>query len=178
MDFKEIQELIRLISKSNIGEVRIEQDNFKITLRSRDYVSPMSRSNGDMMPMPFPMPMFPQQQQGGMQQNFQQQPQQQLPQQSTQAVSSEAPAAAPVSDKTISVKSPMVGTFYRSAGPDKEMFVKVGDVIKPGQVLCIIEAMKLFNEIESEVSGKIVKILVDNAKPVEYDQPLFLVEPA
>ncbi|HZG00089.1 MAG TPA: acetyl-CoA carboxylase biotin carboxyl carrier protein [Chitinophagales bacterium] len=180
MDFKEIQELIRLISKSNIGEVRIEQDNFKITLRSRDYVSPTQRSNGDMMPMPFPMPMFPQQQQGGgMQQNFQQQPQQQLPQQSLQpAAPTEAPAAPVASDKFITVKSPMVGTFYRSAGPDKENFVKVGDVIKPGQVLCIIEAMKLFNEIESEVSGKVVKILVDNAKPVEYDQPLFLVEPA
>jgi len=173
MDFKEIQELIRLISKSNIGEVRIEQDNFKITLRSRDYVSPMNRGADNMMPMPFPMPMFPQQQGGGMQQNFQQQ----LPQ-APQSASPAPPAEAPVASNTTSIKSPMVGTFYRSAGPDKEMFVKVGDVIKPGQVLCIIEAMKLFNEIESEVSGKIVKILVDNAKPVEYDQPLFLVEPA
>ena len=179
MDFKEIQELIRLISKSNIGEVRIEQDNFKITLRSRDYVSPMSRG-GDNMPMPFPMPMpmFPQL--GGMQQQapvqLPQAPQQQQPQ---SAPAPQVEAAAPAAGgNTISIKSPMVGTFYRSAGPDKEMFVKVGDVIKPGQVLCIIEAMKLFNEIESEVSGKIVKILVDNAKPVEYDQPLFLVEPA
>ena len=172
MDFKEIQELIRLISKSNIGELRIEQDNFKITLRSRDYVSPtMNRGDNatQQMPMQYQMPM---------QQMYQQQ-QPQVQQQSQPTAASPAPTpAAPSADNFITIKSPMVGTFYRSAGPDKEMFVKVGDVIKPGQVLCIIEAMKLFNEIESEVSGKVVKILVDNSKPVEYDQPLFLVEPA
>lgn len=181
MDFKEIQELIRLISKSNLAEVRIERENFKITLRSRDYY-PANRSEGmSPMPMPFPMPMFPQQQgpmqpppaiQSGM-------GQQQATPPSTSG-SSESASQTTGSDegKFITVKSPMVGTFYRSGGPDKEPFVKVGDIIKPGQVLCIIEAMKLFNEIESEVSGKVVKILIDNAKPVEYDQPLFLVEPA
>jgi acetyl-CoA carboxylase biotin carboxyl carrier protein len=93
-----------------------------------------------------------------------------------------APAAAPAASadeaKYITVKSPMIGTFYRAAGPDKPIFVNVGDEIKPGQVLCIIEAMKLFNEIESEVSGRVVKILVDNSKPVEYDTPLFLVDPS
>ena len=173
MDFKEIQELIRIISKSNIGELRIEKDNFKITLRSRDYVSPMqSRSEGtQQMPMQYQMPM----QQMYSQQQQTSPPSQPQPQPSTPPTP-QAPAAS--ADNFITVKSPMVGTFYRSAGPDKESFVKIGDVVKPGQVLCIIEAMKLFNEIESEVSGKVVKILVDNAKPVEYDQPLFLVEPA
>jgi acetyl-CoA carboxylase biotin carboxyl carrier protein len=89
-----------------------------------------------------------------------------------------APATAGDESKYITVKSPMIGTFYRAAGPDKPIFANVGDEIKPGQVLCIIEAMKLFNEIESEVSGRIVKVLVDNAKPVEYDTPLFLVDPS
>jgi len=89
-----------------------------------------------------------------------------------------APAAEPKADNLITIKSPMVGTFYRTPSPESPMFVNVGDDVKPGKVVCIIEAMKLFNEIESEISGKIVKILVDNATPVEYDQPLFLVEPA
>jgi acetyl-CoA carboxylase biotin carboxyl carrier protein len=89
-----------------------------------------------------------------------------------------APAAEPKADNLITVKSPMIGTFYRSPNPESPVFVNVGDEIKPGKVVCIIEAMKLFNEIESEVSGRIVKVLVDNATPVEYDQPLFLVEPA
>ena len=95
------------------------------------------------------------------------------------AAASAAPAPPPAADsKYITVKSPMIGTFYRSSGPGKPIFVNVGDEIKPGKTICIIEAMKLFNEIESEVSGKIVKVLVDDAKPVEYDQPLFLVDPA
>jgi acetyl-CoA carboxylase biotin carboxyl carrier protein len=89
-----------------------------------------------------------------------------------------APVAEPKADNLITIKSPMVGTFYRTPNPESPMFVNVGDDVKPGKVVCIIEAMKLFNEIESEISGKIVKVLVDNATPVEYDQPLFLVEPA
>jgi acetyl-CoA carboxylase biotin carboxyl carrier protein len=90
-----------------------------------------------------------------------------------------APAAAPAADaKYITIKAPMIGTFYRAAGPGKPVFVNVGDEVKPGKTICIIEAMKLFNEIESEVAGKIVKVLVDDAKPVEYDQPLFLVDPS
>jgi acetyl-CoA carboxylase biotin carboxyl carrier protein len=98
------------------------------------------------------------------------------PQQSAPAQASQTPAASD-SENTITVKSPMIGTFYRSPSPDKPSFVNVGDEIKSGQVVCIIEAMKLFNEIESEVSGRIVKVLADDASPVEYDQPLFLVEP-
>ena len=93
------------------------------------------------------------------------------------APAAEKPAAAPVASNTITVKSPMIGTFYRSPSPDKPVFVNVGDEIKAGQVVCIIEAMKLFNEIESEVSGRVVKVLADDSSPVEYDQPLFLVEP-
>lgn len=96
---------------------------------------------------------------------------------STAAPVAAAPAAPAKADNLVTIKSPMIGTFYRSAGPDKAPFVNVGDEVAPGKVVCIIEAMKLFNEIESEVSGKIVKVLVDDASPVEYDQPLFLVEP-
>ena len=94
------------------------------------------------------------------------------------SASAPAPAAAPKADNLITIKSPMIGTFYRTPGPDKDAFVNVGDSVQPGMKLCIIEAMKTFNEIESEVSGKIVKVLVDNASPVDYDQPLFLVDPA
>lgn len=176
MDFKEIQELIRLMSKSNLAEVRIERENFKITLRSRDYF-PAQRGESGSAPLHYPMPIFAQ---PGMAQGATSMPSAAPSAPATPASVPGQPSASPSSDegKFTTVKSPMVGTFYRSAGPDKEPFVKVGDVIKPGQVLCIIEAMKLFNEIESEVSGKVVKILIDNAKPVEYDQPLFLVEPA
>jgi acetyl-CoA carboxylase biotin carboxyl carrier protein len=114
-----------------------------------------------------------------MQQPMQQQQQIQSPQQ--QSSGGQAPAAQQSAqgggDKGTTIKSPMIGTFYRSSAPDKPSFVNVGDEVKPGQVLCIIEAMKLFNEIESEVSGRIVKVLIDDASPVEYDQPLFLVEP-
>lgn len=159
MDIKQIQDLIRFVAKSGVNEVSIEQNEFKITIKTNQaptyvnanvptepvhYVAPAPAAPAAIAPVP------------------------------------EAPAAAPAADtsKYITIKSPMIGTFYRSAGPDKPLFVNVGDEIKTGGVLCIIEAMKLFNEIESEVSGRIVKVLVDNASPVEYDQPLFLVEPA
>lgn len=157
MDLKEIQELIRILSKSNVAELRIERDNFKITLRTRDFyqenkhvAAPAPVLQAATAPLIHPV-----------------------------AAPAPAPVSAPPADtgNLITIKSPMIGTFYRSAGPDKEPFVKVGDEIKQGSVLCVIEAMKLFNEIESEYSGKIVKILVENAKPVEYDQPLFLIEP-
>jgi len=164
MDLKEIQELIRILGKSNVAELRIERDNFKITLRTRDFYL----ENKQAPALPAATQVMP-----------------------SVIVPAAAPASAPVAqsspktetaapastDNLITIKSPMIGTFYRSPGPDKEQFVKVGDEIKPGTVLCMIEAMKLFNEIESEHSGKIVKILVENAKPVEYDQPLFLIEP-
>ncbi|HWV69900.1 acetyl-CoA carboxylase biotin carboxyl carrier protein [Chitinophaga sp.] len=160
MDFKQIQELVKMINKSNISELSIEQDKFKITIKQKD--------NEVQQVITVPATVAP-----------------------VQAVAAVAPAAAPATaapvaaapaapakaDNLVTIKSPMIGTFYRSAGPDKAPFINVGDEVAPGKVVCIIEAMKLFNEIESEVSGKIVKVLVDDASPVEYDQPLFLVEP-
>ncbi|MBW7891350.1 MAG: acetyl-CoA carboxylase biotin carboxyl carrier protein [Chitinophagaceae bacterium] len=154
MDFKQIQELIKIINKSNIGEISIEENDFKIKIKQKE-------------------------------------------EHVTQVVSSAAPVvqsvAAPVqisaaseksksssdtkTDNLLTIKSPMIGTFYRRSSPDKPLLAEVGDEVAPGKIVCIIEAMKLFNEIESEVSGRIVKILVDDASPVEYDQPLFLVEP-
>lgn len=164
MDLKEIQELIRFLSKSNVAELRIERDNFKITLRTRDFYQESKHVTTAAPVLQTAAPVI----------------------QPVAAPSPATPAAATPKPESsvkaeagnlITIKSPMIGTFYRSAGPDKEPFVKVGDEIKQGSVLCVIEAMKLFNEIESEYSGKIVKILVENAKPVEYDQPLFLIEP-
>ena len=155
MDIKQIQDLIRFVSKSGVNEVSIEQENFKITIKTNAVATVVNATLPDVS--------FGHVHQAA----------------PAAALPAATPAAAPVADTShyITVKSPMIGTFYRSASPDKPLFVNVGDEIKPGGVLCIIEAMKLFNEIESEVSGRIVKILVDNASPVEYDQPLFLVEP-
>ena len=165
MEFKQIQELIKAINKSNISELTVEEGEFKITIKQ---AQPTETSFVAMhAPMPMPQVMH------------QPAPQQlQAPQPAPAAAPHQAaPASADSTGTHITVKSPMIGTFYRSPSPDKPSFVNVGDEIKPGQVLCIIEAMKLFNEIESEVSGRIVKVLVDDASPVEYDQPLFLVEP-
>jgi acetyl-CoA carboxylase biotin carboxyl carrier protein len=155
MDIKQIQDLIRFVAKSGVNEVSIEQQEFKITIKTNQAPTYVNAS------IPVAQPVY-----------------EQAPVAAAPAPSAE-PAAAPVADtsKYITIKSPMIGTFYRSASPEKPLFVNVGDEIKEGQVLCIIEAMKLFNEIESEISGRIVKILVENASPVEYDQPLFLVEP-
>jgi acetyl-CoA carboxylase biotin carboxyl carrier protein len=158
MDMKQIQELVRLINKSNIGELSIEKDNFKITIKQKKEAV----------------------------QNFvghaQAPVQHALPSQSAPATqAAPAPKAAPAAakeDKYVTIKSPMIGTFYRQAGPGKPVFANVGDEVTPGKVVCIIEAMKLFNEIESEVKGTIVKVLVDDASPVEFDQPLFLVDPS
>src|SRR5476651_557514 len=157
MDIKQIQELIRFVAKSGVNEVAIEQEDFKITIKTNQAPTYVTATVPAAAPVYAAAP-------------------------AAAAPTEEAPAAtaaAPVADtsKYITVKSPMIGTFYRSASPEKPLFVNVGDEIKPGDVVCIIEAMKLFNEIESEVSGRIVKILVDNASPVEYDQPLFLVAP-
>ncbi len=153
MDFKQIQELIKLVNDSNIGEVSLEQKDFKITIKQKEeHVMQMASA-------------------------MQQPPVQHFPVQSApQAVSSQTEPA--IAATTITIKSPMIGTFYRRSSPDKPNFLEVGDDVIPGKVVCIIEAMKLFNEIESEVSGRIVKILVDDASPVEYDQPLYLVEPS
>ena len=164
MDLKEIQELIRILSKSNIAEIRIEKENFKITLRTKDFY--LENKTGPVM-MTAPQ----------MQMSSPVQASVAAPALATETPKAVSPAANSEAG-LITIKSPMVGTFYRSGGPDKAPFVNVGDEVKTGQVICIIEAMKLFNEIESEVNGKIVKILVDNSKPIEYDQPLFLVQPS
>jgi acetyl-CoA carboxylase biotin carboxyl carrier protein len=159
MDIKQIQDLIRFVAKSGVNEVSIEQNDFKITIKTNQVQTIVNATVPEGLQYA-PAPAA-------------------VPAPAPVAAAAPAPAAEPVADtaKYVVVKSPMIGTFYRSASPDKPLFVNVGDEIKPGSVLCIIEAMKLFNEIESEISGRIVKILVDNASPVEYDQPLFLVEP-
>ena len=162
MEYKQIQELIKTINKSNISELSIEEGDFKITIKqeaSQPHFVAMPQAQVQM-------------------QSQQPMAQQSAPQpQSASAPAAEKLAAPAASSNTITIKSPMIGTFYRSPSPDKPVFVNVGDEIKAGQVLCIIEAMKLFNEIESEVSGRIVKVIADDSSPVEYDQPLFLVEP-
>ena len=159
MDFKQIQELIKIINKSNIGEITLEEKDFKITIKQKeDHVTQVVSS-----------PVLPS--------YVAEQPvaRQAAPQES--AAEKAKPAGEIKTENLLTIKSPMIGTFYRRPSPDKPIFAEVGDDVTPGKVVCIIEAMKLFNEIESEVSGKIVKILVDDASPVEYDQPLFLVEP-
>lgn len=161
MDFKQIQELIKMINKSNIGEVTIEQKDFKITVRQKEeHVTQVMGSPMQAAPV------------------YSMQPQQ-AAQPAAQAAAEKPKAAeTPAAGNLVTIKSPMIGTFYRKAAPDKPNLVDVGSEIAPGAVVCIIEAMKLFNEIESEVKGRVVKVLVDDASPVEYDQPLFLVEPA
>jgi acetyl-CoA carboxylase biotin carboxyl carrier protein len=159
MDIKQIQDLIRFVSKSGVNEVSIEQNDFKITIKTNQAPTIVNATIPGVQPAVT---------------------QAAAPAAPVATVHTPAPAEAPAAadvSKYITIKSPMIGTFYRSSSPDKPSFANVGDEIQAGSVLCIIEAMKLFNEIESEVSGKIVKVLVDNASPVEYDQPLFLVEP-
>jgi acetyl-CoA carboxylase biotin carboxyl carrier protein len=163
MDFKQIQELIRLVNESNIGEVSVEQKDFKITIRQKEEQITQVVS-ASMPQMQMQMPQMHQQQPAA------------LPQ--AQPAASSSGSEAPAPSNTVTIKSPMIGTFYRRPSPDKPNFVEIGDEVSPGKVVCIIEAMKLFNEIESEVKGRIVKMLVEDASPVEYDQPLFLVEPS
>ena len=171
MDISEIQDLIKFIAKAGVTEVEIEKKDFKITIKSE-----MPKKKGAAgaaeatIQMPVPVAAMPQAP---------------APAAAPAAAPAPAPAAAPEAPKAnadednyITVKSPMIGTFYRRSAPDKPTFVEVGSTVGNGDVLCVIEAMKLFNEIESEVSGKIVKILVDDNSPVEYDQPLFLVDPS
>jgi acetyl-CoA carboxylase biotin carboxyl carrier protein len=167
MDIKEIQELIRFVSKSGVSEVEIESKGFKLTIKTPPY-----KRNGNT------------------EVHYVQAVEQAAPAAQPVAAAAAplaaspqpaAPAAAPMATEASAnfeeIKSPMIGTFYRSSSPEKPPFVSVGDEVKKGDVLCIIEAMKLFNEIEAEVSGKVVKVLVDDSTPVEYDQPLFLIEP-
>ncbi|MGN0002024.1 MAG: acetyl-CoA carboxylase biotin carboxyl carrier protein [Sphingobacterium composti] len=157
MDIKQIQDLIKFVSKSGVNEVSIEEKDFKITIKTNQEPTYVTATVPAAIPAAAPVQAVP----------------------TAPATTAPVTSAAPASDdsKYITIKSPMIGTFYRSPGPDKPSFVNVGDEISTGKALCIIEAMKLFNEIESEVSGKIVKILVNDAQPVEYDQPLFLVDP-
>lgn len=162
MDYKQIQELIKTINRSNIGELSIEDKDFKITIKQKKEAVQQIMA---MQPATMATTAF---QPNSAQQTF--------PQVAMPAADVSAIAAKP--DNLITIKSPMIGTFYRKASPDKPSLIEVGEDVAPGKVVCIIEAMKLFNEIESEVSGKIVKVLVENASPVEYDQPLFMVEPA
>jgi len=163
MEYKQIQELIKTINKSSISELSIEDGDFKITIKQEFSAGPVQYQPA--------MPAMP------MMQSIASPAATPAP--VAAASATDKPAAEPANTgNLITVKSPMIGTFYRSQSPDKPVFVNVGDEIKAGQVICIIEAMKLFNEIESEISGKIVKVLVDDSSPVEYDQPLFMVEPA
>lgn len=159
MELKQIQELIKAVNKSNLSELKIEDGDFKITIKQLgESVQVVAAAPAATVAAP------------------------QVAQAPAAAPQAAAPAAAPApaaedTSNLVEIKSPMIGTFYRSPKPGEPPFINVGDDIKEGQGVCIIEAMKLFNEIESEVTGKIVKVLVDDATPVEYDQPLFLVEP-
>ena len=166
MDIKEIQELIKFVAKSGATEVNLEIDNVKISIKSPAKKGavpettiiqqiPVTQNPATVIPASAPAP-------------------------TTNTKKTDTPVKIESGDdeKYITIKSPMIGTFYRKPSPDKDTFVNVGDSIKVGDVLCVIEAMKLFNEIESELSGKIVKVLVDDSTPVEYDQPLFLVDPS
>ena len=160
MDFKQIQELIKMINKSNIGELTIEQKDFRVTIRQKEehITQVVSAAPTHAAPaVAHPAAHGPV-----------------TPGATPEKPKSEEPAAS----NLVTIKSPMIGTFYRKASPDKPNLAEVGTEVTPGKVVCIIEAMKLFNEIESEVKGRIVKVLVEDASPVEYDQPLFLVEPA
>lgn len=169
MDLKEIQNLIKFVAKSGASEVKLETGDVKITIRTG---SDEKETIVQQVPMGGQMPQMPAQVQP-------QQPHAPAPSQEESAPQQkEGKSAAEDDSKYITVKSPIIGTFYRKPSPDKPTFVEVGDSVKEGDVLCVIEAMKLFNEIESEVSGKIVKVLVDDASPVEFDQPLFLVDPS
>lgn len=164
MDIKDIQNLIKFVAKSGASEVKLEMEDVKITIKTgaeNDRVETVYQAPPTVVhaaPAAVPTPAAP-----------------------APAAPAEPAAEAPAqteSDKYITVKSPIIGTFYRKPSPDKPVFVEAGDTVSPGSVMCVIEAMKLFNEIESEVSGKIVKVLVDDSSPVEFDQPLFLIDPA
>jgi acetyl-CoA carboxylase biotin carboxyl carrier protein len=165
MKLVEIQDLIKFVSRSGVNEVEIEQKDFKIVIKT-DGPKRKTKASDEILVQQVPV-----------QAMAQQMPMQQVVAPAPIAVAT-APAPVEETNNYIEVKSPMIGTFYRSASPDKPSFAEVGDQIKQGDVVCIIEAMKLFNEIESEVTGKIVKILADDNSPVEYDQPLFLVDPS
>lgn len=156
MDLKQIHELIKIVNKSNIGEISIEDKDGKVTIKQKEEAA-VTYTSAPSQAVYAPAPVAP-----------------------AAAPATSAPVTAaptPKADNLITIKSPMIGTFYRRASPDKPLLADIGTDVAAGKVVCIIEAMKLFNEIESEISGTIVKVLVEDASPVEFDQPLFLVEP-
>ena len=161
MNFKQIQQLIKFVSKTDVNEVTIENKDFKINIKGKSF----SDDNPPKAVKQSVMPVQPQQT------IVQPDPVQVVNVDSPPVIQPETPS------NLVTIKSPIIGTFYRKPSPDKDNFVNVGDEISEGQPLCVIEAMKLFNEIESDISGKIVKILVDDATPVEFDQPLFVIDP-
>ena len=174
MKLTEIQDLIKFVARAGVTEVEIEQKEFKLTIKSE-----MPKGRGKKEEQVVQTIQVP----AAMPQMVQAAPVAAAPvaAPAAPAVPAAPAASAPAAEDTsnlIEIKSPMIGTFYRRPSPDKEVFAEVGDVIKPGDTVCVIEAMKLFNEIESEVQGKIVKVLMDDNSPVEYDQPLFLVDPS
>ena len=156
MDLKQIHDLIKVVNKSNIGEISIEDKDGKVTIKQKEEKVTVTTAPAQMYTSGPVAPVA----------------------QAAPAAPTSAAPAAPVASNLITIKSPMIGTFYRRASPDKPLMAEEGTAVSPGKVVCIIEAMKLFNEIESEIKGTIVKVLVEDASPVEYDQPLFLVEPA
>jgi acetyl-CoA carboxylase biotin carboxyl carrier protein len=161
MDIREIQNLIKFVAKSGATEVKLEMDDFKITIKTTTEAAGEATAFVQHIPVQQAAPVA-------------------AAPVAAAAPAAAAPAAAAAEDtsKFITIKSPIIGTLYRKPSPDKPSFVEVGSSVSKGDVVCVIEAMKLFNEIESEVSGKIVKVLVDDASPVEFDQPLFLVDPS
>lgn len=174
MNFKEIQELIKLLAKTELSEFKLKDGDFQLHVRGKDYAVPTKDGGASPIfsvpaapapayPAPAPAPAAPAPAAAPA---------------SAPATPAAAPAATAEDGNYLEIKSPMIGTFYRSSSPDKDAYVKVGDVINSGDAVCIIEAMKLFNDIESEVAGRIVKVMVEDAQPVEYDQVLFLVDPA
>ena len=156
MDLKQIHDLIKVVNKSNIGEISIEDKDGKVTIKQKEEKVTVTTATAQMYTSGPAAPVA----------------------QAAPAAPTSAAPAAPVASNLITIKSPMIGTFYRRASPDKPLMAEEGTEVSQGKVVCIIEAMKLFNEIESEIKGTIVKVLVEDASPVEYDQPLFLVEPA
>ena len=175
MTFKEIQDLLKLISKLELAEFKLKEDEFELVVRTKDYYKGRDKggtivsSTTPLMPVSTVQPSFAQ-------------PQAAPTAEAPPVAAPPAPAGKDAGESAnnanyLPIKSPMVGTFYRSSSPDKAAYVKVGDVVESGSVVCIVEAMKLFNEIESEISGRIVKVMVEDAQPVEYDQVLFLVDP-
>ena len=175
MNFKEIQDLIKLINKSNLSEFKMKDGEFELTIRTDEYQKGRTPVVAPQPVISMPTSMPPAYAPAS--------PVSATPaapvaaSTPAAAAATEAPAEAEKSDKYVEIKSPIVGTFYRSSSPEKPPYIKVGDRIEVGSVVCIVEAMKLFNEIESEISGTVVKVLIEDSSPVEYDQPLFLVEP-